>query len=80
MLGKKVKDNVTGFTGIATARVQYLNGCVQFKIQGASNKSGEAKDMWIDEGQISVLGKGISVNQKRNGGPAVNTPKGLTHP
>ena len=26
-LGIKVRDKVTGFEGIATARIKYLNGC-----------------------------------------------------
>ncbi len=32
-LGVTVKDLVTGFKGIATSRVEYLNGCVQYYVQ-----------------------------------------------
>ena len=32
-LGMKVQDVVTGFEGIATSRVEYLNGCIQYYVQ-----------------------------------------------
>ena len=30
VMGKEVKDIVTGFKGIVTAKIEYLNGCIQF--------------------------------------------------
>ncbi len=33
-LGKQYTDSITGFTGIATARTVYLNGCVRVALQG----------------------------------------------
>ena len=32
-LGSEVRHIITGFTGIATARCEYLNGCVQYCVQ-----------------------------------------------
>ncbi|MBN9007279.1 MAG: hypothetical protein J0H40_17915 [Rhizobiales bacterium] len=32
-LGDKLKDTITGFTGIATSKHEYLNGCVRWSIQ-----------------------------------------------
>jgi len=31
-LGDKVKDVITGYEGIAVARVQFINGCIQYTI------------------------------------------------
>lgn len=31
-LGDLVKDKVSGFTGIATSRTEFLNGCVRFGV------------------------------------------------
>ncbi len=29
-LGTRLRDTVTGFEGVAVARVEYINGCTQF--------------------------------------------------
>ncbi len=52
-LGQKVKDVVTGFTGIAVAKCIYLNGCVQFQIVPRFNpESGILyRNLWVDEAQ-----------------------------
>jgi hypothetical protein len=33
LLGKKVKDKITGFEGIATSKHIYLTGCNQYAVQ-----------------------------------------------
>lgn len=79
MLGKKVKDIVSGFSGIATARCEYLNGCVQYQLEAPLSKTGERKKEWFDEGQLSITGTGITLKQKDNGGPVGRMPK-FSHP
>lgn len=55
-LGSKVQDNVTGLKGIATSRVEYLNGCVRYAVQSKIKKDGEMPDsIYIDEEQLKVL-------------------------
>ena len=75
-LGDKVKDKVTGFTGVATSKVEYLNGCVQFcitpKMKSKDNKMPEGT--YIDQQQLEVVGKKVSVKRKRTGGSMPNTP------
>ena len=31
-LGDVVKDKISGFTGVATCRLEYLNGCVRWAV------------------------------------------------
>ncbi len=40
-LGDKVKDRVTGMTGIVMARTDWLNGCVRMVVQPQELKDGK---------------------------------------
>jgi len=78
-LGSKVKDNITGLTGIVTSRTEWLNGCKRYAVQPKINKDGKVPDVeWIDEDQLTVI-KTVITEQKNTGGyrPA---PKGLSVP
>ena len=69
-LGEKVKDKVTGFVGIATSRVDYLNGCVQYGIT-PKMKKGESKKpvaSYIDIEQLISLEKKVIIKKKNSGG------------
>ena len=70
-LGDKVKDSVTGISGIATARTHYMNGCVQYCIEYAVK--GEPKTLWVDEQRISRR------STNKSGGPH-SAPPGLNTP
>lgn len=76
-LGQKVKDIVTGFEGIATARVEYLNGCVQYcvKLQALSKDGAVQDGTYFDEGQLKVVGSGVLVLRRDTGGPQHDTPR-----
>ncbi len=70
-LGDKVKDSITGLTGIAVARSTYLNGCDHIAIQGMA-KDGKVPDMvWFDEPQIVLVKAKVKVvrRNKNIGGP-----------
>ena len=77
-LGDKVKDKVTGFMGIATSKVEYLNGCIQFyvapKMKPKDNKMPDGN--YIDQQQLEVVGKKVKVKKKDTGGSMSNTPSG----
>lgn len=76
-LGQQVRDKVTGFEGIATARVEYLNGCIQYCIKPKATKEGACPaGEYIDDQQLEVVGDGIAVNPKVTGGPQSDTPRG----
>lgn len=50
-LGKRYRDSVSGWEGVATARYEYLNGCVRIEL-GDHDKDGEPKAFVFDESQI----------------------------
>ena len=73
-LGNKVKDVVTGFTGIAVAKVEYLNGCVQFCVKGSSDGKSMPDGHYIDIGQLKFVSKGVAVKKKDTGGVMSDSP------
>ena len=55
-LGSKVRDRITGFTGIAVSKHTYMNGCVRFSVAppvGADNKLQD--NQVFDIQQLEVL-------------------------
>jgi len=74
-LGMKLKDKVTGLTGIAVAKVEYLNGCVQYCVKPEMGKDKKYPDgQYIDVAQLEVVGKGLSLKKKATGGVMGDTP------
>ncbi len=56
-LGKKYKDNITGYTGVATARSEYLYGCVRVLLEATKlKKDGDfITDYWVDEARLVAV-------------------------
>ena len=49
-LGDRVKDKITGFTGIAVSRTEYINGCVQYTVAPKVKKGNEIQEaMDVDQ-------------------------------
>lgn len=78
-LGEKVKDTITGFKGTVTARIDYLNGCLQYCVEPKVGKEGKMeKHHYIDEGQLVSI-EPRSTRAKKDskdipGGVMPNTP------
>ncbi len=54
-LGQKVKDQITGFTGVATGRVEYTTGCKQVLVQPPAKPDGDFVDnRWFDEDRLEI--------------------------
>lgn len=71
-LGDKVKDSVSGFTGIAIGKTEWLHGCNRFIVQPEVAKDGKLPDnASFDEPQL-ILVKAARVKKevvaKRTGG------------
>jgi len=76
-LGVEVQHTITGFKGVATARVEYLNGCIQYCVQPQGlDKDGKIfATEYIDDRALVEIGPGITVNTRpSDGGPQSNTP------
>lgn len=75
-LGRTATDKVSGFKGIITAVVYYLNGCTQYGIVpkvGADGKSREAE--YFDDKQVVITAVKINITSKPTGGPQRDCPK-----
>lgn len=74
--GQRLKDKVTGFTGIVTARIEYINGCIQYCIKpsvGIDNKMPQCE--YIDQGQLEFVDDGVQVESTPTGGPQADAPR-----
>jgi len=75
-LGSKLKDMVTGLTGICIGRNEWLNGCVQYCLKQPLDKDGKVIDgQWVDEAQLELLKGGLNITKKKTGGPMSDSPK-----
>lgn len=55
-IGDRVRDRINGFSGVATGRTEYLNGCRQFLVKPDKLKEdgGTIDGLWIDEQNLLV--------------------------
>jgi len=76
-IGDKVKDIVTGFTGIAVAKTEWLNGCSRFGVQSDVLKDGMPTDtQWFDAPQLELVEADKVRGGKRDtGGPIPSLPQ-----
>ena len=60
-LGDRVHDRITGFAGIVTGRLEYLEGRRQFLLKPEKlDKDGKIIDgQWIDEQYLEIVLSGI---------------------
>jgi hypothetical protein len=77
LLGKKVKDKVSGFTGIVTGRHEFLAGCTRYSVQPEVDKDGKLPEVQtFDDPQLEIVKeKKIKTTGDRPGGPMPVTPK-----
>jgi hypothetical protein len=76
-LGQKVKDKITGFTGIAITRCEYLNGCVQYCVKPKLDKNGKIQEgEWFDDALLEIVEGGLFIKKEPDGGPIPDMPSG----
>lgn len=74
-LGNAVRDTVTGFIGIATARVEYINGCVQYAVTPKVSADGKLPDsVYFDFQRLLVVNAGVAPKRRATGGPQRDAP------
>ena len=55
-LGDKVKDKITGYTGIVIGITAWQNGCRTIGVKSLRLKDGIPQDAhWMDENQLTVI-------------------------
>lgn len=74
-LGAEVRDTITDFTGIATQKATYMNGCVSFDVVSKNKKKGGALCSWFDHSRLEVIGAGAQAiaaepSADKPGGPS----------
>ena len=55
-LGKRAKDKVTGFEGIITGVVFYIDGRQRYGIEAMANDSKYEEAAWFDAPRIEIIG------------------------
>lgn len=75
-VGQKVEDIVSGFTGIAVARTEWLNGCIRICVQPRLDKDGKFVDsIDFDEPQLKLIDeKPLHRDRGDTGGPMGYSP------
>jgi hypothetical protein len=77
VLGQRLKDKVTGLTGIATAVTLHINGCAHYRVVSEVSKEGKifVEDLdpqfleLIDEGVAELVEDTVDLTEE-TGGPA----------
>jgi hypothetical protein len=79
-LGDKVKDEVSGFVGIAVCATDYLSGCRRIGIQAVTKDNKSPADwVYIDETQLIVMkSKIVKEKSKKKGGMRPDPDRGKT--
>lgn len=54
-LGHSYEDTITGFVGVATARTEYLYGCVRVGLEGSVDDKPD--EFWFDEQRLIAMPK-----------------------
>jgi hypothetical protein len=86
-LGDRVKDPVTGLTGIVTAITTWLHGCIRLAVQPEETKDGKPADsVYFDQSQLELVKAGVHkpmvlqvapepepIERRSNGGPSRET-------
>lgn len=61
--GDRVRDRITGFTGIAMARTEWLYNCVRISVMAENVKPGTSKleehSNTFDEAQLLIVKRGV---------------------
>lgn len=83
-LGDRLQCRITGFQGVVTARVENVNGCLQYGLKPPIDKDGKVADArFIDEAQLVLIDAGAvapvqsepTASAPRTGGPQADTPR-----
>jgi hypothetical protein len=73
-LGEKIKDIITGMSGIVTSKTVFLNGCVYFLVSSIDPVKKIPLEMFISLERVERVSSGVTAKlakaEKPTGGPA----------
>ena len=74
-LGVRARCSVTGFEGILTAKVEYLNGCIQYAIKPRWSKDGSYMNegVYVDVQQLEYVDEGFNKKPQKKSIGGSNT-------
>jgi len=66
-LGDKVKDIISGYVGIAVAKTEFINGCIQYTLTSRVGKDNKlsSEEFGIDETSLIVIEKDFVGKQRK---------------
>jgi len=73
-VGQQVRDVVTGFEGIATSKVEYINGCTQFGVQPKAVDGKFPEAVYLDHQRLQLVGEGPAMPSSDTGGVMRDVP------
>jgi hypothetical protein len=57
-LGDKLKDSVTGYSGVVVGITKYATGCIHYGLQSDRTKENKPQEWeWFDESRMSLVKK-----------------------
>lgn len=75
-MGQRVKDAITGFSGVVTGRAEYLTGCTQYLLTPSVNERGEyVENRWFDEDRLEPMSASIVKLPLTMAGPDKPAPR-----
>ncbi len=75
-LGDILRDSITGFSGTATSRVEYINGCIHYGLVPKIGKDQKAPTVeYFDWQRLELVKKGVAAKTSKTGGPQRDAPK-----
>lgn len=79
-LGDEVRDIYTGFKGVAIARTEFINGCVQYSVVTKVTKNEfdpDKNEVAIDSQSLELVKSRKNRRPKQDTGGAYNHAKGM---
>jgi hypothetical protein len=74
-IGSRVKDKITGLTGIVIGRTEWLTGCATVGVKPEETKDGKTIDAtWLDEISVTVIQEKVFTINMAPAAPDVGGP------
>ncbi len=70
VLGTKVRDKFTGFSGVAVGRTEWIFGCTRYAVEATELHEGKPIEaQWFDEQRLELLQDAPAQKEAESKGP-----------